>query len=332
MFEVCKRCGMPNTRPGSIFTGGVCQACVNYENRDSVRWDLREEELKDICADIKKMNLPYDCVCPVSGGKDSTTIVAGLTAMGMKPLLVTVTDEFTHTKAGLHNVKNIAERFNLDHMIFRHEPKTFKQETFKSFKNTLHPLEWIEEKIYETPIKIAKSYGIPFVFFGENSAWEYGTSDTLETRHPLSDIDTTVYYYFAFKPYDEEISRETAREYGFRDLDYFNEWPRQGQVENYTQIDSIAYIIQLWTKFPKYGFQRVSDITSRMVRKGKMQKYVADQLVRDRDWICDPSAKRDFCQTIGITEMAFDETVDKHANHDILIVDSCGNWRRRDLI
>ena len=45
----------------------------------------------------------------------------------MKPLLVTVTDEFTSTAAGLHNIKNISERFDLDHIIFRHSPQTLKK-------------------------------------------------------------------------------------------------------------------------------------------------------------------------------------------------------------
>ena len=329
---VCERCGMPDTRPGSIFTDGVCQACHNMDNREAIDWLRRDADLRGICQNAISMKNTYDCICPVSGGKDSTTIVAGLTDLGMRPLLVTVTDEFTHTQAGSHNVKNIAERFNLDHLIFRHEPQTFKGMTKADFYDEMHPLKWIEEKIYNTPTMVAKALGIPYVFFGENSAYEYGTSDVLEYRHPLSDEKVSVYYYFAFRPYDEHGSRDTARMYGFKDLDDFGEWPRQGQVEQFTQIDSVAYIIQLWTKFPKYGFQRVSDITSRMVRKGQMTKEVADQLVRDRDWICDPAAKRDFCNTIGITEREFNDAVDIHANRDILIKDSAGNWRRKDLL
>ena len=33
-FKYCKKCLMPNTRPGISFNEeGVCSACVNYENR-----------------------------------------------------------------------------------------------------------------------------------------------------------------------------------------------------------------------------------------------------------------------------------------------------------
>jgi hypothetical protein len=330
-MKICIKCGMPDTRPGSNFEDGICLACRNYENRSNINWNEREKFLREICEKRISEKGEYDCVCPVSGGKDSTVIVSELVNLGMKPLLVTVTDEFTTTKAGSHNAKNISERFNLDHIIFRHSPQTFKENTLRDFETELHPLKWIEEKIYETPVKIAKLYKIPLVFYGENSGYEYGSNNELELLHPGSDDETKVYFFFAFKPYNERETMEKARTYGFKDLDDFNEWFRQGNIENFTQIDSIAYIIQLWTKFPKFGFQRVCDITSRMVRKNQISKQQADLFVKERDFICDPAAKRDFCNTLGINESYFDEIVDKHANKNILIKDVNGNWRRKDL-
>lgn len=323
---------MPDTRPGSQFENGVCLACRNYENRKQIDWQARRHALEQICQRRIAEGAEYDCVCPVSGGKDSTVIVAELVSLGMRPLLVTVCDEFTKTKAGSHNVKNIAERFNLDHLVFRHSPQTFLQNTLRDFENELHPLKWIEEKIYATPIHVAKRFGIPLVFFGENSNYEYGSCNELSLLHPASDQQTQVYFFFAFQPYNELENCRTAKEHGFRCLDDFDEWFRQGNVENYTQIDSIAYIIQLWTKFPKYGFQRVSDIASRMVRKGQLSKVQAELLIRERDFVCDPTAKRDFCKTLGITESHFDQTVDRHANQAILVKDSLNRWRRRDLM
>lgn len=332
MFETCKKCGMPNTRPGSVFTDGVCQPCINFANRKAINWQKRSQMLSEILNNARKHGAQYDCVCPVSGGKDSLTIVAGLVERGAVPLLVTVTDEFTHTQAGLHNVKNIAERFDVDHIVFRHAPGEFKHNTWEDFKRELHPLKWIEEKIYKTPIQIARAMGIPTVFFGENSGYEYGCDTELSVIHPLSDDMTHVYYYFAFTPYCEESSLHIARSHGFKDLTDFAEWPRQGNIEQFTQIDSIGYIIQLWTKFPKYGFQRVADMTSRMVRRGRMTLEKATEFVKNEDWRCDPAAKADFCKTINITEKCFDEIVDKHANRDILVKDAVGNWRRKDLM
>lgn len=39
-MRFCKKCLLPDTRPGSIFNNeGVCQACINYEKRKTVSWE-----------------------------------------------------------------------------------------------------------------------------------------------------------------------------------------------------------------------------------------------------------------------------------------------------
>jgi coenzyme F420-reducing hydrogenase alpha subunit len=80
----------------------------------------------------------------------------------------------------------------------------------------------------------------------------------------------------------------------------------------------VAYIIQLWTKYPKYAFQRVSDVACRFVREGSYTKDQAEKAIREKDYICDPAAKADFCRTIGIEEKYFDEIVDSHANKNLV--------------
>lgn len=330
-MELCKICGMPDTRPGSQHINSVCMACRNYECRSEIDYKHRQYQLSVICDEIKKKKLKYDCVCPVSGGKDSHVIVGTLVEQyGMKPLLVTVADEFTKTAAGKHNHENIARRFNLDHITFRHEPMTFRNETLKDFETELHPLKWIEQKIYETPVKIAEAFGIPYVFYGENSAYEYGSSTDCYMLHSHNDR-VSVFYFFAFYPYVEIDVMNKAKTYGYKTLSDFDEWFRHGSIEDFTQIDSLGYIIQLFTKFPKFGFQRVADITSRMVRKGQMTKEQADLLVKERDWVCDPASRRDFCKTLNISEQYFNEIVDKFANREILYKDANDNWRRKDL-
>lgn len=70
----------------------------------------------------------------------------------------------------------------------------------------------------------------------------------------------------AVYPYHAQDWFENAKEVGFIDLNELNEWQRHGQIENYSQIDSIGYNIGVWTKFVKFGFQRVSDMACRFVR------------------------------------------------------------------
>ena len=119
---------------------------------------------------------------------------------------------------------------------------------------------------------------------------------------------------------------EQAREIGFKDLDDFKEWPRKGSIEQYAQIDSVAYMIQLWTKFPKFGFQRVADMACRLVREGVYSRERAIELIEQHDYVCDPFARDDFCNTIGLSRKEFNDTVDKHANHK-LVEKVDGEWK-----
>lgn len=334
MIRTCSKCGfILGTRPGLMEKDGVCQACINLEKAKSFNWVERERDLAKICNSLKAKGQKYDCIVAVSGGKDSTVIVSTLVERyRLKPLLVTVTDEFTHTQAGTHNIKNIAERFNLDHIIFRHEPKTFKEMTRKDTIENFWPLKWIEEKIYETPVMIAEKFGIDTIFFGENSDFQYGTCEDLYYLHKNSTEKLKIYFFFAFYLYSEIGNRRIAKKYGYRDLDDYGEWDRQGSIENYTQQDSVGYLSQLWAKFIKFGFQRVSDMACRYVRAGDMTREQALALIKERDYIFDPKSKRDFLNCIDMSEAQFNELIDKFANKDLLTKDVNGNWRRKDLV
>ncbi|WP_434303282.1 hypothetical protein [Clostridium botulinum] len=333
-IRICKKCGfILGTRPNTKDFDGVCLACLNHDKKKDINFKERQEWLTNYIKG-NKTNEKYDCVVAVSGGKDSSTIVKRLIEKhGIRnPLLVTVADEFTKTEAGRYNINNLVNKYGLDLITFRCNPNDFIKHTREDFLNELHPLKWLEQKLYEIPIEIANHYNIKLVFFGENSAFEYGTSEELEIFHPQSTDRTKIIFMGAIYPYSIIDSLNEAIEIGFRDLDYYNEWQRQGSIENYTQIDSIGYTMHLWCKFVKFGFQRVSDIASRLVREGKLSNEQAVQYIKERDYICDPTSKRDFCRTIGITEKLFDKTVDKFANKELVIKDILGQWRRKDLI
>lgn len=333
--KTCKKCGfILGTRPNSKDVDGVCLACLNKERKKYVDWEQRQSWLTEFIRDNKNPDNPHECVVGVSGGKDSCAIVKRLIECHevKNPLLVHVCDEFTPSKAGLYNLDNLVKTYNLDLLNFRCAPQTFVEETKKGFFEKLNPLEWIEKQIYAKPLEVAKAFHIPIVFMGENSAFEYGESEKCEIFHPASDEETKVIFFGAIWPYSIMDSLEQARQMGFKTISDFDDWIRQGSADDFTQIDSKGYMIHLWTKFIKFGFQRVSDMACRFVREGIFTKEQAEQMIQDSDWICDPLAKKDFCRTIGITEKEFDDTVDRFANTDILVKDANGHWKRKDLI
>ncbi|MGY5871404.1 MAG: N-acetyl sugar amidotransferase [Candidatus Thorarchaeota archaeon] len=346
----CKKCGMPDSRPGSIFGGeGICQACRNYEDRMNVDWTQRETELRALCDKYRKTDGSYDCIIPVSGGKDSYFLAhIMISEMNMHPLLVTVTDSFTHTEAGAHNLRNMIETFSLNHYLYTINHDLFRRATRIAFETTGEALKFVEYAIYTIPTLLAQKFDIPFVVYGENSSYEYGTttenfynatpivqamSNKLEedrqwwidhglTSQEVSSIQLDgnkslpeVIYMSYFYPWSSVRNLEIARRYGFRDLTH--EWKREGCIEDFEQMDSQAYMVHLWLKYPKFGFQRTSDIASRRVREGYITLEEAKQLIREFDSNLDQIAMNDFIGFLGYTPREFWDIVEKMWNRDI---------------
>ena len=359
----CKKCFMPDTRPGSIFDGeGVCQACRNYEKRSSTDWDLRKKELDKLCNKYRRNDGYYDCLIPVSGGKDSHRIIYEMKVLrNMNPLLITIGDAFTKTQAGLKNYKNLGETFNCDHILFDLSIDLFKRVTRIAFENNGEPLKFVEAAIYTVPMKMAIKLGIPLVMFGENGSFEYGSTDNesnsanetvkrifesinvnfwLEngvsikemnaiispTNDELKGTNPLILYLSYYVPWSSTVNLNIAMRYGFSDLTH--EWIREGYIENFEQIDSVAYIIHLWMKFPKFGFQRTSDIASRRVREGLLSLSEAKRVINKYDHMIDQRALEDYCNTLGYSKREFWDIVDQFWNPD-LFEKADGVWMKK---
>ena len=62
-MKYCKKCTMPDTRPGITFDEeGVCSACRHFESRKNIDWDKRWKEFEALCDKYRGMNGPggYD--------------------------------------------------------------------------------------------------------------------------------------------------------------------------------------------------------------------------------------------------------------------------------
>jgi hypothetical protein len=133
----------------------------------------------------------------------------------------------------------------------------------------------------------------------------------LDKNKPLPEVIYMSYFY----PWSSLKNLEIARRYGFRDLAH--EWKREGCIEDFEQIDSQAYLVHLWLKYPKFGFQRTSDIASRRVREGQLSLDEAKRLIREKDWKLDQIAMQDFIEFLGYTPKQFWSVVEKMWNRDI---------------
>ena len=81
-LSYCKICILPNTRPNlHLDDKSNCNGCTSTKKKEIIDWDKRKKQFEQLVHQTKKKTQQYDCLIPVSGGKDSTWQV--ITALSM---------------------------------------------------------------------------------------------------------------------------------------------------------------------------------------------------------------------------------------------------------
>lgn len=362
-MKYCKKCVMPDTRPGIKFNqDGVCSACESYEKRKEINWDQRYKELEEICNKYRGMNgTSYDCAIAVSGGKDSHFQVHLMKeVMKMNPILFSVEDNFEMTDAGKHNLKNISEEFGCNIISLKPDIKAQKKLMKYAFERYGKPTWFVDRLIYTFPMHMALKFNTPLLVYGENVSYEYGGSDAEETysaKNQLSngvasdiDIDELLQiegiteevldmtkapsleglnkldpmYVSYFLPWNSYSNYQFAKKRGFKDLTH--EWNRTHHIENFDQIDSRAYLVHSWMKYPKFGHASATDYAARFVRYGLLTRDEAVELVKKHDHKLDPKCVEDFIKFVGYSETEFWNVIDHLYNKDIFEKNTFGEW------
>ena len=185
MIKYCHHCVYPETKPDlSLDENGICDACRFVDVKDTTNWDLRRKELTEIFEKFKnKDGSNYDCVIPVSGGKDSTfqTYVVKK-EFGLNPLCVSYhLPEFTDL--GRKNLENL-KKLGVDCLEFTPNPEICKKMQ-KIALIEFGDAQWPEHfGIFTIPVQVAVRYNIPLIVWGENSQAEYGGPlKDMENKH-----------------------------------------------------------------------------------------------------------------------------------------------------
>ncbi len=362
-MKYCKKCVMPNTRPGIEFDKeGVCSACNHYDARENVDWSKRWNEFEELCDKYRGCNGPgqYDCAIAVSGGKDSHFQVYILKeVMKMNPILFSVEDNFPMTEAGKHNIKNISEAFGCPIISYKPNIKAQKILMRELFEKHGKPTWYIDRHIYTFPLHMALKFNTMLLVYGENVSYEYGGNKDEESYSAKAQISNGVasdiskeellsygvdetalvlteppkqedldrldpIYLSYFLPWNSYKNYLMAKSYGFHDLTH--EWDRTHHAENFDQIDSRAYLVHSWLKYPKFGHASATDYTARYIRYGMLSREEAIDIVKQKDHNLDINSVRDFCEFCGYTEREFWKIIDGFYNKDLFKKDSMGRW------
>lgn len=148
------------------------------------------------------------------------------------------------------------------------------------------------------------------------------------TPEEMDKLDPIYISYFLL--WNSFANYEFAKSRGFHDLTH--EWTRTHHVERFDQIDSRAYLVHSWMKYPKFGHASATDYAARSVRYGLITRDEAIQLVKEHDDKLDPLCVWDFIEFCGYTETEFWKIIDKQYNRDLFEKDSIGKWVLKDPI
>lgn len=351
-MKYCAECVLPDTRPNLVIgEDGVCNACRSHASRTDIDWETRERSFRSVVQNAKTNSSGYDCLIPVSGGKDSTWQVVTCLEYGLKPLCVTWRTP-ARTELGTANLANLV-RLGVDHIDYQVSPeveKKFMLRALEEYGSTAIPMHMA---LFNIPLKLAVKFDIPLVVWGENSAFEYGGTEEeskgfkLDTAwfkkfgvthgttardwisEELSEKDLTPY----FGPTDEELeakgilavflgyyfpwsvenSLRVAKKHGFQER---AEGPKTG-LWNYADIDDDFISIHHYLKWYKFGFTRLFDNLSLEIRNGRMTRDEAIKIIRKREDQTPYDDIKKLCEFIGISTDEFFKVIKKYRNLDI---------------
>lgn len=369
MIKYCRKCIMPVSRPEQVFNEeGVCDACVSADKKHhNIDWQSRKSEFENILSKYRSDGSKYDCIIPVSGGKDS--IFQAITMRdeyGMHPLCVNhVPCELT--AVGWQNLLFLRDQgFDIIHVAAnrRDYRKMVKVGFFK-----LGDCCWPEHiGIFTAPVRVAVQYQIPLLIWGENSQFEYGgpaskrennfldrnwleqfqmlgyrISDLVHDGIDLNDIKTFHY------PSDKEI-----RDLGVTGLflGYYTKWDSKknadkaislgwnrnpgGPVEGaYNDIENLdcKWIGGLhdYMKFIKFGYGRATDQICIEIRAGRMSRDKGiEALKMSSEGIVPWKYIPDFLDYLQISKEAFESTLDRFTNRRLFECDKMGKLVKDD--
>ena len=360
-MKYCNNCLMPETKPDLAFDkNGKCSACVAFEERIKINWKSREKNLRDLFNKFKDIS-QWDCIVPVSGGKDSTFQVLKIMEFGLKPLCVTSTT-CDLSDLGRKNIENI-KSFGVDYLEFTANKKVRKKLNRIGLEE-IGDIAWPEHVgIFTIPVIAAVKFNVPLIIWGENSQNEYGgpltkIQNNILDRSWLEEFVgllglrvSDLYSAYGFEkkdlipyvyPSDDELKKanitgiflghyiqwdgsknaEIASKNGFSSYNYIVE----GTIAQYENLDNYQHGIHDYFKYIKFGFSRATDQVCMALRRKKITRKEGIELIKKYDGKYPSSylgKKLELIlKDIGLEKKRFDEICDIFTNKKIFQLDN----------
>jgi len=363
-MKFCKKCVQPDTRPGIFLNkDGICSACIGHEEKiKKIDWKKRKKDLEKILNKFRSKNgLKYDCIIPVSGGKDSTYQVYMMKKVyRMNPLAITYRYA-DRTVLGQENLDNL-RMLGVDHVDFSPNPEAEKKFIKKTLFEAGDPCIPDHMGIFTVTLRSAVDFNIPLIVWGENPQLEYGGSvsdrsnpyldkkwlsvhgtlqgkmveDWVDRSLKLSEL--TMYklpsdqefkkakissiFLGYYLPWDPLENYKIAKSVGFKKSP---DGPKMG-IYDFADIDSTNMIVHHYIKLLKFGMSRLNDNLSVEIRNKRITRENAIKLLKTKKERIPIYEIKELCRYLGMKEKQFWKILEKFRNKNIWKKDKQGRW------
>ena len=352
----CSSCLNMSTRPRIEFNeNNVCNACLWSDEKKTFDFSVRQEELKEIL-NQHRTGQGFDCIVPVSGGKDGSYVAYTLKEKyGMNPLTVTIRPAL-ELDLGSENLKNFVDSgFNHIHVTPDMNVMRALNKYGLIYKGFPY-YGWLIA-IHTAVIRMAVSLNISLLFYGEDGEIEYGGSTKYKNRAFYGiDYMKSAYLEGGF----DMVLNKVKEDYGFSDgqmhfwqfpsekevdrlnmkfthWSYYEGWDsyrnyvvakehcglkekeftNPGTFTNFAQNDQALYALHAYLMYLKFGFGRATQDAGIEIRRGAMTRDQALNLVRLYDNMYPEEYEQTYLDYYEMTKQQFDEALAKWANTDL---------------
>ncbi len=363
----CSNCLAMSTRPRISFDErGYCNACCWTEKKKELDWETRHKELQLLLNKYRSSSGRFDCLVPVSGGKDGSYVAYNLKhKYGMNPLAVTVTPALP-LDLGEKNLRSFVKS-GYNHISVNPSFEAMRSLNKTGFIEMGFPYYGWLIAIHTAVVQVAVGFGIGLVFYGEDGEVEYGGS-TETAKNPIYDanyqkkiyleggyetvldqsglsesdlqffrfpessdlnthpIDLTHWSYY--ENWDPYRNYLVAKEHcGLEEADGSN----AGTFTNFSQNDQALYALHTYLMYLKFGFGRANQDACIEVRRGAMDRSQAVNLVRLYDGHYPVEFIELYLDYYRMTMAEFDQVLDRYANRNLFDkID--GRWKQNFVV
>ncbi|MBN2121148.1 MAG: N-acetyl sugar amidotransferase [Candidatus Omnitrophica bacterium] len=366
-MEYCKKCVYPKNTAVKLDWDdeGVCSGCRYFEELDRADWKERRLILDRLLDRYRNSGNTYDCIIPVSGGKDShyqTYLIKEV--YGLNPLLVT----FNHICSpllGIKNMANIVEKFKVDHIRYTPNPEVIRKLMKYTLKKMGDACWFCQTGVVTVPIQIAVRYRIPLIVWGEHG-WShlFGKSKLSETVKFSTEERTKLFMRglsvdqvlkdnpeferrdlsWAIYPSEEEIQKvgisgiylgnylrwnqKEITEFVIKNFG-FKTRPKARTYNTYADVDChLCSGTNDYLKYLKYGYGRATDHVSQDIREGRITRQEGIKLLKKYEHVR-PEDLDTFFKEMDLTEEELMKIVEPMRDPNVWQKQADGSWAKK---